>query len=81
MSIGKDAKALEASITARAEEIGRQHQYQKAIRKARAELRDRFAGYALIGLLASGECSFISSEETAAEAWKQADAMMKARDQ
>jgi hypothetical protein len=48
---------------------------------ARAELRDRFAGYALIGLLASGECSFISSEETAAEAWKKADAMMKERDQ
>jgi hypothetical protein len=47
----------------------------------RAELRDRFAGYALIGLLASGECSFISSEETAAEAWKQADAMMEARGQ
>jgi hypothetical protein len=81
MNIGKDAKALEASIAARAEEIGRQHQYEKAIKKARAELRDRFAGYALIGLLASGECSFISSDETAALAWKQADAMMKARGQ
>jgi hypothetical protein len=54
---------------------------QKAEAQARAELRDRFAGYALIGLLASGECSFISSDETAALAWKQADAMMKARGQ
>jgi hypothetical protein len=47
--------------------------------EARAKLRDRFAGYALIGLLASGECSFISSDETAALAWKQADAMLRAR--
>ena len=54
---------------------------QRAEAQARTELRDRFAGYALIGLLASGECSFISSEETAAEAWKKADAMMKARGQ
>ncbi len=38
---------------------------QQAKAQARAELRDRFAGYALIGLLASGECSFISSDETA----------------
>jgi hypothetical protein len=52
----------------------------EAISKAaRAELRDRFAGYALIGLLASGECSFISPHETAALALKQADAMMKLR--
>ena len=79
MSIGKDAKALEASITARAEEIGRQHQYEKAIRKARDELRDRFAGYALIGLLASGDHHKYNRDEMAAEAWKQADAMLKAR--
>lgn len=81
MSIGKDAKALEASIQARAEEIGRQHQYQKAIKQARAELRDRFAGYALIGLLAAGHRHAYNRDEIASEAWKQADAMMKAREQ
>jgi hypothetical protein len=56
------------------------HADREAIGKAaRVELRDRFAGFALIGLLASAECSFISPDETAALAWKQADAMMKAR--
>jgi hypothetical protein len=45
----------------------------------RAELRDRFAGYALNGLLAGGECSFMTPDEIAVEAWKQADAMLKAR--
>jgi hypothetical protein len=81
MSIGKDAKALEASITAQAEEIGRQHQYQKAVKKARAELRDRFAGYAIIGLLAAGDAHLYNRDEMAAEAWEQADAMLKARGQ
>ena len=49
--------------------------------KARAELRDRFAGYALIGLLAAGDHHAYNRDEMAAEAWKQADAMMKARNQ
>jgi hypothetical protein len=44
--------------------------------KARAELRDRFAGYALIGLLAGQG----GTTGAAVEAWKQADAMMKERD-
>ena len=74
-----DAKAMEASIAARAEEIGRQHQYEKAIRKARAELRDRFAGYALIGLLAAGDHHAYNRDEMAVEAWRQAEAMLKAR--
>jgi hypothetical protein len=47
--------------------------------KARAELRDRFAGYALIGLLAAGDAHAYNRDEMAAEAWKQADAMLKAR--
>jgi hypothetical protein len=46
---------------------------------ARTELRDRFAGYALIGLLAAGDHHAYNRDEMAAEAWKQADAMMKAR--
>ena len=51
----------------------------KAIGKAaRAELRDRFAGYALIGLLAAGDAYSYNRDEMAAEAWKQADAMLKA---
>jgi hypothetical protein len=47
--------------------------------KARAELRDRFAGYALIGLLAAGDDRAYNRDEMAAEAWRQADAMLKAR--
>jgi len=52
---------------------------QQAEAQARAELRDRFAGYALIGLLASDPNRAYSRDEMAAEAWRQADAMMKAR--
>jgi hypothetical protein len=51
------------------------------IKQARAELRDRFAGYALIGLLAAGDVYKFNRDEMAAEAWRQADAMMKERDQ
>jgi hypothetical protein len=47
--------------------------------KARAELRDRFAGYALIGLLSGGECKYLKDEAVANRAWEQADAMLKAR--
>jgi hypothetical protein len=43
--------------------------------KARDELRDRFAGYALIGLLAGQG----GTTGAAVEAWKLADEMMKAR--
>jgi hypothetical protein len=46
---------------------------------ARAELRDRFAGYALIGLVAAGDAHAYNRDEMAAEAWRQADAMLKAR--
>jgi hypothetical protein len=46
---------------------------------ARAELRDRFAGYALIGLLAAGDHHAYNRDEAAGEAWRQADAMLKAR--
>ena len=55
---------------------------REAIGKAaRAELRDRFARAALIGLLAAGEnCAQVyNRDEIAIEAWNQADAMMKAR--
>jgi hypothetical protein len=56
------------------------HTDREAISKAaRAELRDRFAGYALIGLLAAGDHHAYNRDEMAAEAWKQADAMLKAR--
>jgi hypothetical protein len=47
----------------------------------RAELRDRFAGYALIGLLAAGDHHAYNRDEMAVEAWEQADAMLKARGQ
>jgi len=49
------------------------------IKQAQAELRDRFAGYALIGLLAAGDHHAYNRDEAAGEAWKQADAMLKAR--
>jgi hypothetical protein len=42
-------------------------------------LRDEFAGYAIIGLLAAGDCHAFNREEMAAEAYKQADAMLEAR--
>jgi hypothetical protein len=74
MSVNNDAVAL-----AKREPTISKADHDAISKAARAELRDRFAGYALIGLLASAECSFISSDETAALAWKQADAMMKAR--
>ncbi len=48
-------------------------------KQARAELRDRFAGYALIGLLAAGDHHAYNRDEMAIEAWRQADAMLKAR--
>ena len=54
---------------------------QQAEAQARAELRDRFAGYALIGLLAAGDAHAYNRDEMAAEAWRQADAMIKARGQ
>ena len=54
---------------------------QKAEAQARAELRDRFAGYALIGLLAAGDHHAYNRDEAAGEAWRQADAMLKARGQ
>ena len=50
---------------------------ERARKQARAELRDRFAMAALTGLLAAGS---MWSGEAADEAWKQADAMLKARD-
>ncbi len=42
-------------------------------------LRDEFAGYAVIGLLAAGDCHAFNRKEMAAEAYRQADAMMEAR--
>ena len=54
---------------------------QQAEAQARAESRDRFAGYALIGLLAAGDHHAYNRDEAAHEAWRQADAMMKARGQ
>ena len=54
---------------------------QLAHEKAQDELRDRFAGYALIGLLAAGDHHAYNRDEMAVEAWRQADAMMKERDQ
>ena len=47
--------------------------------QARAELRDRFAMAALTGLLAAGDAHAYNRDEMAAEAWRQADAMLKAR--
>ncbi len=44
-------------------------------------IRDHFAMAALTGLLAAGDHHAYNRDEAAGEAWKQADAMMKARDQ
>jgi hypothetical protein len=49
-------------------------------KEARAELRDRFAGYALIGLLAAGDHHAYNRDEMAVEAWRQAEAMMEERE-
>ena len=49
------------------------------IKQARRELRDRFAGHALEGLLAAGDAHAYNRDEMAAEAWRQVDAMLKAR--
>jgi hypothetical protein len=43
-------------------------------------LRDRFAGYALIGLTAAGgDLADCGRDEIAKEAWRQADSMLEAR--
>jgi hypothetical protein len=42
-------------------------------------LRDEFAGYAIIGLLAAGDCHAFNRDEMAVEADKQADSMLEAR--
>ena len=52
---------------------------ERARKQARAELRDRFAMAALTGLLAAGDAHAYNRAEMAAEAWRQADAMLKAR--
>ena len=52
---------------------------ESARKQARAELRDRFAMAALTGLLAAGDAHAFNRDEMAAEAWRQADAMLKAR--
>jgi len=52
---------------------------ESARKQARAELRDRFAMAALTGLLAAGWTDMLSREKRAAEAWAEADAMLKAR--
>ncbi len=54
---------------------------EQAAKQARAELRDRFAGHALEGLLAAGDAHAYNRDEMAAEAWRQADAIMKAREE
>ena len=54
---------------------------EQADKQARAELRDRFAIAALTGLLAAGDHHAYNRDEAAHEAWRQADAMMKARGQ
>jgi hypothetical protein len=43
-------------------------------------LRDEFAGYAIIGLLAAGDCHAFNRDEMAVEAYKQADSMLEARE-
>jgi hypothetical protein len=74
MSIHNDAAAL-----AKREPTISKADCEAISKAARAELRDRFAGYALIGLLAAGDHHAYNCDEVAGEAWKQADAMMKAR--
>jgi hypothetical protein len=81
MNIGKDAKALEAAITARAEEIGRQHQYEKAIKKARAELRDRFAIEIVGSLILRMPADNVITPAMCKTVWTIADAMIKEREQ
>jgi hypothetical protein len=58
-----------------------QHAAEIKAQEIHTERRDRFAGYALTGLLAAGDHHAYNRDEAAAEAWKQADAMLKARGQ
>ncbi|MFN8992415.1 MAG: hypothetical protein ACK5X3_01905 [Pseudomonadota bacterium] len=52
---------------------------ESARTQARAELRDRFAMAALTGLFLIWDHSTPNRDQMAAEAWRQADAMLKAR--
>ena len=56
---------------------------EQAGKQARAELRDRFAMAALTGLLVAGDnfAQVYNRDEMAIEAWRQADAMLKAREE
>lgn len=58
---------------------------EQAAKQARFELRDRFAGYALTGLLAARNFGEAVADRAfmivAAEAWRQADAMLATREE
>ncbi len=57
----------------------RREDIERARKQARAELRDRFAMAALTGLFLIWDHSTPNRDQMAAEAWRQADAMLKAR--
>jgi hypothetical protein len=61
------------------EEEQRKAYNEQQRKQARAELLDSFAMAALTGLLAAGDHHAYNRDEMAIEAWRQADAMLKAR--
>ena len=76
MSVNNDAVAL-----AKREPTISKADHDAISKAARAELRDRFAIAALTGFLVAGDnfAQVYNCDEMAIEAWKQADAMLKAR--
>ena len=90
VSVGRQGRLVIPAVLRRSLGLGegdtlvaRQEQGRLVLEKPsaiRQRLRDRFAGYALIGLTAAGgDLADCGRDEIAKEAWRQADSMLEAR--